>query len=221
MEPLGSDRQLGRSVVGLRARRLAQGLRRYRPGNWRPARCVSAASSAATTSGAKGIGPAAKRPVDAELRLGRKETNRVGHARVRRFLPARRRGAVLLREFLSDGEKRYAPRPEGNRTGDAQRGGGLGLLRQRSRPSGTQGRTARRSRSTSSSGSSETRHRTATRRSRKDEAIAHTIEFAKAMKAARPFDPLIGWGDRGARRPLGAGTAASAPASTSTIVAIT
>ena len=31
----------------------------------------------------------------------------------------------------------------------------------------------------------------------KDEAIAHTVEFAKAMKQRDPSIRLIGWGDRG------------------------
>src|SRR6476619_6110348 len=68
----------------------------------------------------EGVGPVAQRPSMRNYFWGGKETHRVGTHEFVDF--CRRVGAQPLYcvNFLSDGEKRYASTPEGNRTGDAQ-----------------------------------------------------------------------------------------------------
>jgi alpha-N-arabinofuranosidase len=123
----------------------------------------------------EGIGPAAKRPSMRNYVWGGKETNRVG---TDEFVGlCKRVGAepFYCVNFLSDGEKRYA-----ERTGDAKEAAdwveyakdvNLWQL------------------------GNETSYGNVT--FSRDEAIRHTVEFAKAMKQRRPSIKLIGWGDRG------------------------
>ncbi|HRT58911.1 MAG TPA: hypothetical protein P5038_19975 [Candidatus Paceibacterota bacterium] len=67
----------------------------------------------------EGVGPPGRRPWMRNYVWGGKETNRVGTAEFVDF--CRRTGAEPLYcvNFLSDGEKRYASTPEGDRRGDA------------------------------------------------------------------------------------------------------
>lgn len=123
----------------------------------------------------EGIGPAARRPWMRNYVWGGKETNRVG---TDEFVSlCKRVGAepFYCVNFLSDGEKRYA-----ERTGDAKEAAewveyakDINLWQI----------------------GNETSYGNAT--FTRDEAIRHTIEFAKAMKQRRPGIKLIGWADRG------------------------
>jgi alpha-N-arabinofuranosidase len=140
----------------------------------------------------EGIGPADKRPWMRNYVWGGKETNRVGTQEFVDF--CRRVGGsepLYCVNFLSDGEKRYGP----ERTGDAQeaadwvsyandpenrerKGNGVAA------PFGIKfwqlgNETSYGGKSTFS----------------KDESIAATIAFAKAMRERDPSIQLIGWGD--------------------------
>lgn len=143
----------------------------------------------------EGVGPVQKRPWMRNYVWGGKETNRVGTHEFVDF--CRRTGAEPLYcvNFLSDGEKRYAATPEGNRTGDAQEAADWVSYandpenRERKRngraePYGIKfwqlgNETSYGGKSTFS----------------KDESVAATVEFAKAMRARDPGLQLIGWGD--------------------------
>jgi alpha-L-arabinofuranosidase len=127
----------------------------------------------------EGIGPASGRPSVRNWFWGGKETNRVGTDEFLDF--CRRVGAepLFCVNFLADGEKRLAGRAgDAGEAADwvayANQGGRRAKLWQIG---------------------NETSYGNAT--FRRDEAIAHTVEFAKAMKARDPSIQLIGWGDRG------------------------
>ncbi len=144
----------------------------------------------------EGVGPAAQRPSMRNYVWGGKETNRVGTHEFVDF--CRRVGAEPLYcvNFLSDGEKRYASTREGVRTADAAEA--AEWVSYANDPDHA-GRKA--------NGASapfdirlwqlgnETSYGTVT--FNKEESIAHTIEFARAMKQRDPAIRLIGWGDRG------------------------
>jgi hypothetical protein len=144
----------------------------------------------------EGVGPAAARPAMRNYVWGGKETNRAG---TREFVDlCRRTGAEPLYcvNFLSDGEQRYRNTREGNRTGDAREA--ADWVSYANDPD-----HADRKRHGSPAPfriqlwqiGNETSYGTAT--FGKDDAIAHTAEFAKAMKQRDPSIRLIGWGDRG------------------------
>lgn len=127
----------------------------------------------------EGIGAPEKRPPMRNFVWGGMETNRVGTHEFVDF--CRRVGAepFYCVNFLSDGEKRYAAR-----TGDAREAAdwvsyandkGLKLKLWQI--------------------GNETSYGTVC--FTKEEAIARTIEFARAMKQRDPSVRLIGWGDRG------------------------
>ena len=144
----------------------------------------------------EGVGPVARRPWMRNYVWGGKETNRVGTHEFVDF--CRRVGAEPLYcvNFLSDGEKRYRAMREGNRSGDAQEA--ADWVSYANDPD---------NRERKSNGAApplgiklwqignETSYGNAT--FTKEESIAHTIEFAKAMKGRDPSIQLIGWGDRG------------------------
>lgn len=145
----------------------------------------------------EGVGPADKRPWMRNYVWGGKETNRVGTHEFVDF--CRRVGAEPLYcvNFRSDGEKRYATTPEGNRTGDAHEaadwvsyandpGDALRKSHGHADPYGIKlwqlgNETSYGGKNTFS----------------KDESIRATIEFAKAMRERDPSIELIGWGDNG------------------------
>jgi alpha-N-arabinofuranosidase len=144
----------------------------------------------------EGIGPAARRPWMRNHVWGGKETNRVGTHEFVDF--CRRVGAepFYCVNFLSDGEKRYA-----DRTGDAKEA--ADWVSYANDPDHRE----RRANGAASPLNlklwqigNETSYGTGT--FTKDEAIAHTIEFARAMKQRDPSIALIGWGDRGRDRTL-------------------
>jgi alpha-L-arabinofuranosidase len=144
----------------------------------------------------EGVGPVPKRPWMRNYAWGGRETNRVGTHEFVDF--CRRVGAEPLYcvNFLSDGEKRYGAMPEGSRTGDA--------LEAADWVSYANDPDNRERRANSAAEplniklwqiGNETSYGNAT--FTRDESIAHTIEFARAMKQRDPSIRLIGWGDRG------------------------
>ena len=149
----------------------------------------------------EGVGPAASRPWARNYVWGGKETNRVGTAEFVDF--CRRVGAEPLYcvNFLSDGEKRYRTMREGNRTGDAREAADwvsyANDLDNRERRG--HGAAAPYNIKLWQLGN-ETSYGNGT--FSKEESIAHTVEFAKAMKDRDPSVRLIGWGDRHANGEL-------------------
>lgn len=149
----------------------------------------------------EGVGPAAKRPWMRNYVWGGKETNRVGTHEFVEF--CRRVGAepFYCVNFLSDGEQRYRAL---GRTGDAREAADWV-----SYANDPDNRERRANGAAAPMGikiwqiGNETSYGNAT--FKKDEAIAHTIEFAKAMKGRDPAVRLIGWGDRSRDGELWAG----------------
>jgi alpha-N-arabinofuranosidase len=122
----------------------------------------------------EGIGPATERPPMRNYVWGGWETNRVG---TDEFLDLCRRvkaEPLFCVNFLADGEKRYA-----TRAGDAEEAA----------------EWVRYSKSKLWQIGNETSYWASC--FDKEEAIAHTIEFARAMRRANASIKLIGWGDRG------------------------
>src|ERR1039457_3982618 len=144
----------------------------------------------------EGVGPPDKRPWMRNYVWGGKETNRVG---TREFVDfCRRVGAEPLYcvNFLSDGEQRYRSTPEGNRTGDVREAADwVSYANDPDHPDRKRHGSPAPFRIHLWQHRNETSYRAAT--FNKDDAIAHTIEFAKAMKQRVPSIRLIGWGDRG------------------------
>jgi alpha-N-arabinofuranosidase len=139
----------------------------------------------------EGVGPAAKRPWMRNYVWGGKETNRVGTHEFVDF--CRRVGATPFYcvNFLSDGEKRY-----GDRTADAREA--ADWVSYANDPDHRERRANGAAEPLNLKlwqVGNETSYGTVT--FAKDEAIAHTVEFAKAMKQRDPSIRLIGWGDRG------------------------
>lgn len=144
----------------------------------------------------EGVGPVSGRPWMRNYVWGGKETNRVG---TREFVDfCRKVGAEPLYcvNFLSDGEKRYQSKPEGNRTADAREAADWVSYandpdhRERKSHGAAQPykiKLWQLGNETSYGNSTFT----------KDESIVHTIEFARAMKQRDPSIQTIGWGDRG------------------------
>jgi alpha-L-arabinofuranosidase len=143
-----------------------------------------------------GVGPAARRPWMRNYVWGGKETNRAG---THEFVDlCRRVGAepFYCVNFLSDGETRYRTTREGNRTGDAREAADWVSY------ANDPGNRERKANGAAEPLNlklwqigNETSYGSAT--FTKEESIAHTIEFAKAMKERDPSIRLIGWGDRG------------------------
>ncbi len=144
----------------------------------------------------EGVGPVASRPPMRNYVWGGVETNRVG---TREFVDlCHRTGADPLYcvNFLSDGEQRYRTTREGNRTGDALEAADWVSYandpdsrerKQHGSPDPFRIQLWQLGNETSYGNVTFTR----------DESIAHTLEFAKAMKQRDPSIRLIGWGDRG------------------------
>jgi hypothetical protein len=144
----------------------------------------------------EGVGPAAKRPWMRNYVWGGKETNRVGTHEFVDFCRRVNAEPFYCVNFLSDGEKRYRTTAEGNRTADAQEA--AEWVSYANDPDHQErkanGHAAPLNLKLWQIGN-ETSYGNAT--FTKDEAITHTIEFAKAMKQRDPSLHLIGWGDRG------------------------
>ena len=144
----------------------------------------------------EGVGPVGKRPSMRNYVWGGKESNRVGTHEFVDF--CRRVGAAPLYcvNFLSDGEARYRTTHEGNRSGDALEAADWVSYANDpdNRERKANGRTEPLNIQLWQIGN-ETSYGTAT--FLKDDSIAHTIEFARAMKERDRSIQLIGWGDRG------------------------
>ncbi len=145
----------------------------------------------------EGVGPVGKRPWMRNYVWGGKETNRVGTAEFVDF--CRRTGAEPLYcvNFLSDGQKRYATTREGNRTGDAREAADWvayandrdNAERKAHGVAAPYGIKLWQLGNETSYGGNSTFS--------KDQSIAATIEFAKAMRERDRSIQLIGWGDSG------------------------
>lgn len=145
----------------------------------------------------EGVGPAAKRPWMINYDWGGKETNRVGTHEFVDF--CRRVGnaePLYCVNFLSDGHKAFwNTKHEGNRSGDAREAADwvsycndpsdkLRLSHGHREPYHIRYWQIGNETSYSANGFP------------RDEAIRHTIEFAKAMRERDANLKLIGWGDR-------------------------
>ncbi|MBI4893293.1 MAG: alpha-L-arabinofuranosidase [Acidobacteria bacterium] len=144
----------------------------------------------------EGVGPAAQRPWMRNYVWGGKETNRVGTGE---FVDlCRRVGAepLMCVNFEGDGEARYRNTKEGDRTAGVQEA--AEWVSYANDPSDR----LRRSHGIAEplgirlwQLGNETSYGNAT--FSKDQSIAKTIEFARAMRARDKSVQLIGWGDRG------------------------
>src|SRR3569833_223337 len=142
------------------------------------------------------VGPVASRPLTRNYVWGGKETNRVGTHEFGDFCRRVKAEPFYCVNFLSDGEQRYSAMREGNRTGDAKEA--ADWVSYVNDPD-----NAERKRNGSAQPlnvklwqlGNETSYGSVT--FYKDQSIAHTIDFARAMKARDSSIRLIGWGDRG------------------------
>ena len=144
----------------------------------------------------EGVGPAAKRPPYRNYVWGGKETHRVGTHEFADFCRRVQAEPMYCVNFLSDGEKRYANTPEGNRTGDAREA--ADWVSYANDPE-------HRERRANGGGEpfnfkfwqlgNETSYGNAV--FKKDEAMAATIDFARAMRGRDRSLKLVGWGDNG------------------------
>jgi alpha-N-arabinofuranosidase len=143
----------------------------------------------------EGIGPADKRPSMRNYIWGGKETNRVGTHEFVDFCRRIKSEPFYCVNFLSDGEKRYASAREGNRTGDAQEA--ADWVSYANDPDHAERKSHGHAEpyalkiwqlgNETSYGGKNTFN--------KDESIAATISFAKAMRSRDSSIQLIGWGD--------------------------
>lgn len=143
----------------------------------------------------EGTGPAEKRPWMRNYVWGGKETNRVGTPE---FVDLCRRVSsepLMCVNFLADGQARYRTTREGDRTADAAEA--AAWVSYANDPSDR----LRRSHGIAQPLNirlwqlgNETSY--GNECFKRDEAVAHTIEFARAMRARDPRIQLIAWGDR-------------------------
>ncbi len=142
----------------------------------------------------EGVGPAAARPRMRNYDWGGWETNRVGTAEFVDF--CRRVGAEPLYcvNFMSDGRKNLWKTREGDRSGDAREA--ADWVSYCNDPDNRE-RRAHGVRAPYNLKIWQIGNETSYGLDRfsKDEAIAHTIAFAKAMRQRDPALKLIGWGD--------------------------
>jgi alpha-L-arabinofuranosidase len=144
----------------------------------------------------EGVGPAAKRPPYRNYVWGGWETHRVGTHEFVDYCRRVNTEPMYCVNFLGDGEKRFANTPQGKRTGDAREA--ADWVSYTNDPD-----HAERKRNGASAPfnlkywqlGNETSYGNAV--FKKDEAIATTIEFAKAMRDRDHSLKLIGWGDNG------------------------
>jgi alpha-L-arabinofuranosidase len=144
----------------------------------------------------EGVGPPGRRPWMRNYVWGGKETNRVGTHEFVDF--CRRTGAapMFCVNFRSDGELRYIETPEGSRLGNAQEA--ADWVSYCNDPDHAERRA---------NGAlqpfdvrlwqvgNETSYGPDT--FKRDEAIAATVDFSRAMRARDPAIQIIGWGDTG------------------------
>jgi alpha-L-arabinofuranosidase len=154
----------------------------------------------------EGVGPAAKRPWMRNYFWGGKETNRVGTHEFVDFCQRVGAEPFYCVNFMSDGEKRFRTTTEGDRTGDAREAADWVSYandpdnKERKRNGAAEPYNLKLWQL-----GNETSYGSTLRTFSRDEAIAATVEFAKAMRQRDPGLKLIGWGDRGAEKELWAG----------------
>jgi alpha-L-arabinofuranosidase len=145
----------------------------------------------------EGIGPAARRPAIRNYFWSGKETNRVGTHEFVGF--CRRVGAepFYCVNFMSDGKKRFRTMAEGDRTADAREAADwVSYANDPDNQERKQNGAADPLNLKLWQLGNETSY--GNRCFTRDEAIATTIEFARAMRQRDPSIKLIGWGDRDA-----------------------
>ncbi|MBO1075538.1 hypothetical protein [Roseomonas marmotae] len=142
------------------------------------------------------VGPVAARRPMRNYQWGGWETNRVGTAE---FVDLCRRvnaAPILSVNFLSDGHQRYARMREGDRTGDAREAADwVSYCNDPDDPARRRDGAAAPFDVRLWQIGNETSYGDAG--FTKSQAIAHTISFAREMRARDPSIRLIGWGDRG------------------------
>jgi alpha-L-arabinofuranosidase len=142
----------------------------------------------------EGVGPAKSRPRMRNYDWGGVETNRVGTAEFVDF--SRRVGAepFYCVNFLGDGRRDYRNKPEGDRAGDAREA--AEWVSYCNDPDNRE-RIGHGVREPYNLKTWQIGNETSYGKGGfpKDEAIARTIEFAKAMRERDPSLKLIGWGD--------------------------
>jgi alpha-L-arabinofuranosidase len=144
----------------------------------------------------EGVGPAASRPWQRNYVWGGKETNRVGTYEFVDFCRRVKAEPFYCVNFLSDGEPRYRTTSEGNRTGDAAEAAEwVSYANDPDHPERKRHGHAEPHNIKLWQLGNETSYGAAT--FNKDQSIAHTLEFARAMKARDHSIRLIGWGDKG------------------------
>jgi alpha-L-arabinofuranosidase len=144
----------------------------------------------------EGVGPPSRRPLYRNYVWGGKETHRVGTHEFVDF--SRRVGAEPLYcvNFLGDGDPRYTKTREGNRTGDAREASDW--VSYANDPAGKERKANGANQPLNIKFwqlGNETSYGNVC--FKKDEAIAATIAFAKAMRGRDSSLKLIGWGDSG------------------------
>jgi len=144
----------------------------------------------------EGIGPAAKRPLYRNYVWGGKETHRVGTHEFVDYCRRVNTEPMYCVNFLGDGEKRYLTTPEGNRTGDATEAADwVGYTNDPDHAERKANGAAQPFNLKYWQLGNETSYGNAV--FKKDEAIATTVAFAKAMRERDRSLKLIGWGDSG------------------------
>src|ERR1051325_9494464 len=143
----------------------------------------------------EGIGPADKRPWMRNYVWGGKETNRVGSHEFVDFCRRINSEPLYCVNFLSDGEKRFATTQESNRAGDAEEA--AAWVSYANDPENAERKARGHAEpyrikfwqlgNETSYGGKDTFS--------KDESIAPTISFAKALHSRDRSVQLIGWGD--------------------------
>ncbi len=144
----------------------------------------------------EGVGPAGKRPLYRNYVWGGKETHRVGTHEFADFCRRVKAEPMYCVNFASDGEKRFASTPEGNRSGDVREAADwVSYANDPDHKERKANGAAEPFNFKIWQLGNETSYGSAV--FKKDEAIATTVEFAKAMRERDRSLKLIGWGDSG------------------------
>lgn len=144
----------------------------------------------------EGVGPVEKRPWMRNYVWGGKETNRVGTHEFVDFCRRTKASPLYCVNFLGDGFMNYNRTREGNRTGDAREA--ADWVSYANDPSSKE-RKAHGISEPYSIRLWQLGNETSYGRGgfEKNQSIAATIEFAKAMRERDPSIQLLGWGDSG------------------------
>lgn len=144
----------------------------------------------------EGVGPAAKRPPYRNYVWGGLEPHRAGTHEFVDFCQRVGAEPMYCVNFLGDGDKRYRTTREGDRTGDAREAADwVSYANDPDHAERKSNGSARPFNLKYWQLGNETSYGNAC--FPKDEAIARTIEFARAMRERDPSLKLIGWGDSG------------------------